>query len=237
MMKLIKLELKRNNIRTYLLASAASSAFLLVFIYFIANAAQLENTAEFTNYANIFRFACVISLLIFGAMSAVMYSRYIIGEYFGKRVALLFSYPVNRSKVLLAKLLLVFAFTSISMIICTFVPFFVFYLSESVSPIVKQDVLSLGVLTDAAKMLAVSALTLGGAGIVAMRIGFIKKSVPITIISAIVLCALCGNVLIALFQNNAASFNGVIIAAAGLAATAIVMAELSRRVNRMEVEI
>lgn len=45
MLKLIKLELKRNNIRTYLLASAVSCVILLGIIYFVASAAQLEDIA------------------------------------------------------------------------------------------------------------------------------------------------------------------------------------------------
>lgn len=247
MLNLMKLELKRNNIRTYLVSSAVSCAVLLGFIYFVAYTAQLGDTEEFRNagiafrsYTNIFRLVGIISLVVFGTMSAVMYSRFIIGEYTGKRAALVFSYPVSRSKVLLAKLLLVFAFTSASMIICTSIPYVVFYITESVSPIVVQDVLTISLVTDALKMLGVSVLALGGVGIVSMRLGFIKKSVPTAMISAILLSAFYGNTLSALYGSTATSETGVlsslIIGGIGLFATIFVMVELSNKVNKMEVE-
>ncbi len=156
MLKLIKLELKRNNIRVYLAVSAAACVILLSFIYFIASAAQLENTEEFVNagimfrnYASIFQLFSILSLVFFSTMSAVMYSRFIIGEYTGKRAALMFSYPVSRNKVLLAKLLLVFICTSVLMIMGTSVPYIVFYVTESISPIVTQDTMTFSVVADA----------------------------------------------------------------------------------------
>lgn len=236
MMKLIKLELKRNNIRTYLLASAVSCAALLGFIYLIANAAQLEDSSAreiaFRSYTNIFRLIGIISLVIFSIMSAIMYSKLIIGEYTGKRAALLFSYPVSRNKILLSKLLLVFVFTSVSMLICTAIPYIVFSITESVSPIVVQDVMTMGLIKDALKTLGVSVLALGGIGIVSLRIGFIQKSVPTTLISALLLSAIYGN--IAINANNI--LFRILISGIGLIVTVTVIVELSNKVNKMEVE-
>lgn len=236
MIKLIKLELKRNNIRTYLLASAVSCIVLLGFIYLIANAAQLEDSSAreiaFRSYTNIFRLIGIISLVIFSIMSATMYSKLIIGEYTGKRAALLFSYPVSRSKILLAKLLLVFVFTSVSMLICTAIPYIVFSITESVSPIVVQDVMTIGLIQDALRTLCVSILALGGIGIVSLRIGFIQKSVPTTLISALLLSAIYGNA--AINANN--TLFRILISGVGLVVAVTVIVELSNKVNKMEAE-
>jgi len=107
MLKLISLELKRNNIRAYVIANVIICGILLAFIYFVAYVAQVETGVreiQFRNYKNIFRLTGTISLIVFSIMSGVMYSRFIIGEYSGKRAALLFSYPVSRTKVLISKL-------------------------------------------------------------------------------------------------------------------------------------
>ena len=236
MIRLIKLELKRNNIRTYLVASAISCLVLLGFIYLIANAAQLEDSSSreivFRSYTNIFRLIGIISLVVFSTMSAIMYSRLIIGEYTGKRAALLFSYPVSRSKILLAKLLLVFVFTSVSMLICTTIPYIIFSITESVSPIVVQDVMTMDLLIDALKTSGIAVIALGGIGIVSLRIGFIQKSVPTTLISAILLSAIYGNASI----NTNDILSSVLISGIGLIAAIIVMTELSNKVNKMEVE-
>ncbi|WFR58114.1 ABC transporter permease [Anaerocolumna sp. AGMB13025] len=235
MKKLIKLELRRNNLRTYLVSSAVSCLVLLVLIYFIAYAAQLEDSSAreivFRSYTNIFRLTGIISLVVFATMSAIMYSRLIIGEYTGKRAALLFSYPVSRSKILFAKLLLVFVFTSVSMLICTAIPYLVFSITESVSPIVVQDVMTVRLVADALKTSSVAVIALGGIGIVSLRIGFIQKSVPATLISAILLSTIYGNAAI----NASSILSSMLISGIGLVVAVAVMIELSNKVNKMEV--
>lgn len=236
MRKLIKLELKRNNLRTYLAASAVLCVVLLGSIYFIACAAQLEDSGvreiAFRSYTNIFRLTGIISLVVFSTMSAIMYSRLIIEEYTGKRAALLFSYPVSRGKILLAKVLLVFVFSSISMLICTAIPYLVFGLTETVSPIVVQDVMTGGVVAEALKTSGAAVLALGGIGIVSLRIGFIRKSVPTTLICTLLLSSVYGNAAI-----NANGFPAsLLINGFGLAAAAIVITELTNKINKMEVE-
>lgn len=236
MLKLIKLELRRNNIRTYLLASAVSCVILLGIIYFIASAAQLEDSTTsqlaFRSYENIFRLIGIISLVIFSTMSGIMYSKLVIGEYTGKRVALLFSYPVNRGKILVAKLLLVFGFTLVSMLICTAIPYIVFSITESFSPIVVQDAMTTGLVIDALKTSVISVLALGGIGVVSLRIGFIHKSVPTTLISSILLSSIYGNAAI----NASGILSSVLISGVGLIVAVAVIAELSNKVNKMEVE-
>ncbi len=236
MIKLMRLELKRNNVRQYLLASAVICLVLIGFTYLVAFASQLEDTnasqREFRNYSNIFRLICIISLTAFSAMSSIMYSRLVIAEYTGKRAALLFSYPVSRSRILLAKILLVFLFTSAAMLICTAIPYILFSATESTSQIITQDVITRDLVADTLKTALIAVLALGGIGIVALRIGFINKSVPTTLISALLLSAVYGNAAIT-------TSNGVIsllVSGFGLVAAAALMAELSARINKMEVE-
>lgn len=234
MLKLMRLELKRNHLRTYVVASIISCVVLLAFLYFAAYVAQVESgprDIQFRSYTNIFRLAGAIGMMIFSIMSAVMYSRLIISEYTGKRAALLFSYPVSRSKILLAKLLLVFVFTSVSMLICTAIPYIIFSITESISPIVVQDVMTMELVADTLKVLSVAILAVSGIGIVSMRIGFIKKSIPATLISAFLLSGVYGNAAI-----NAKGVSSLFISGIGLIATVLVMVELSNKVNKMEVE-
>lgn len=235
MIKLIGLELKRNNIRTYVAASALSCIALVAFIYFIAYVAQVDTSRtemEFQNYTDIFRFTRAISIIIFSTLSAVMYSRFVIEEYSGKRAALLFSYPVSRSKILSAKLLLVFMFTSVSMMIGTAIPYIIFSITESVSPIVVQDVITMELVTDALKTSGIAVLALSGIGIVSLRIGFVQKSIPAALISAILLSAVYVNATI--YANSILS--SMLISAISLIIALITMIELSNKVTRMEVE-
>jgi ABC-type transport system involved in multi-copper enzyme maturation permease subunit len=132
MMKLINLELQRINLRPYLISSTISGFVLLAFTYFIAYVAQVEQEVQFMSYENIFLFTGAMSVLIFGVLSATMYEKLIIEEYSGKRLALLFSYPVGRKKAFSAKILIVFLFVVLSMLLCTILPiFFLLLLNRS----------------------------------------------------------------------------------------------------------
>ena len=70
-------------------------------------------------------------------------------------------------------------------------------------------------------------------GVVAMGIGFIKKSVPATIISAVVIVAGLSNIFATVIDGN--SFVYVVLLVAFVSATAVVL-NLLGKVNRMEVE-
>lgn len=119
MTRLIKLELERINLRPYFISSAIFGIVQLVLTYFVAYVAQAEQEIQFMNYKNILLFTGTISTLLFGILSATMYSKLIIEEYSGKRLALLFSYPVGYQKIFIAKTLIVLLFVMLSMFICT----------------------------------------------------------------------------------------------------------------------
>ncbi|NMM51085.1 ABC transporter permease [Paenibacillus aquistagni] len=232
MLKLMRLELQRNKLTTYFTASAIACVCLIGFIYFVAYVAQVENEIDFQNYSNIFLFTSVVSMIVYAIMAAVMYSRFVIDEYRGKMMLLLFSYPISRKKMLLAKMLLIMSFTTLAMIVSNIPPLIIFSISETISPIVS-DTLSTGLILNVVKTIFILGVSLNTICLVALRIGFAKKSVPATIVLSFVLCALYGNAIIASFGNDA-----VILALCLLMLIiggAIVL-ELLNKVHRMEFE-
>lgn len=62
MIKLIKLERQHLHLKTYVMTSLIIGLFILVFTYFVANVAQIEQETEFMVYENIF---LVLSALCF----------------------------------------------------------------------------------------------------------------------------------------------------------------------------
>ncbi|MCM3783804.1 ABC transporter permease [Neobacillus mesonae] len=232
MIRLMKLEIRRNRLSTYLNAAIISSIVLIGFIYFIAYVAQVENEADFQNYPNIFLFTSVISMLIFCVLSSVMYSRFVIEEYSGSKLLLLFSYPLQRGKVLLAKVAVIVLFTTIAMFLSMVPAFLLFSLTETISPIVN-DTLSIDLILSLLKIMIVFSISVNGISLAAMRIGFVNKSTPTAIISAFILCALLANAIIGSFGNDILLFSFLaVFTAVGLG---IVM-NLSHKVEHMEVE-
>lgn len=232
MITLMKYELQRINLRPYLVSSAVFGIVLLVFTYFVAFVAQIEQETQFMTYDNIFRFTSAISIILFGALSAAMYAKLIIEEYSGKRLALLFSYPVSRKKIFAAKVLVVSSFVLSSMLLCTAASIFIFSLTESAFPIVS-DVMTADLLVAVLKMTAVSLVAVSAIGVLAMWFGFIKKSISVTLISAFILSAIYGNVAIGAYGSTLIALPVLFISFLIILAVPIV---LSNKINHMEVE-
>lgn len=232
MIRLMKLEIQRINLRPYIISSVVFCMVLLGFTYFVAYVAQVEQEAEFMSYINIFRFTGAMSILLFGILSATIHAKLIIEEYSGKRLALLFSYPVSRKKIFAAKVLIVFLFVTLSMLVCTILPICIFTGTESLSPIVS-DTMTSDVFLQVLKTLFISLVVVNAIGLLAMRIGFNKKSVPVTLISAFILTGIYGNIAIGGVGNNNYSLP---IIGISLFVILAVFVTLSHKINQMEVE-
>ena len=232
MLRMMKLEMKRNHLGSYVTASIIFGIVLIGFMYFVAYVAQVENEPDFQTYPNIFLFTTIVSMIVFSVLSSVMYSRFVIEEYSGTRLVLLFSYPVNRKKVLLAKVGIVVLFTTVSMIICNIPAVLIFSLTESFIPIVS-DTLSIGLLMSIIKMILVLSISVNGICIIAMRIGFVKKSIPTTMVTSFILSAVYANAMIGSFGNDAILFSLLTLV---VAVSTFILWELMNKVNSMEID-
>ena len=73
MFKLIKLELKRNNIKTYVIASSVTFIVMLGFIYLFAYAPQINPDPDlqiFAGYPKIISLFSTLSMAVFATLSA-----------------------------------------------------------------------------------------------------------------------------------------------------------------------
>lgn len=133
MNKLIKFELKRNSLKTYHIAVVIITVVILSFLYLLAAIPQIDaadsDTEMFMSYDFIIGLGNIISMAIFSIMSSVMASKFIVDEYTGKKAILLFSYPVDRKKILDAKIIMVFSYTAISMLVCNGIAITVFFIN------------------------------------------------------------------------------------------------------------
>ena len=236
MLKLIKLELERNHIRTYVTASIIIALCMLGFIYLFAYAPKLEPDDKdlqlFAGYNNLIPLFAVLNMAAFCVLSAVMYSKFIIEDYSGKRPLLLFSYPVSRKKILLSKLSVVSIFTILSLVISDLLIFTVFGVTEKFISLVEEPFTTALVLL-AVKMTIVMAFISASIGIIAVAIGFIKKSVPTTIVSAVLLSSLMCNIVANATLNITTLY---IIALIVIIVGILSSINLMHKVHTMEVE-
>lgn len=235
MLKLMKLELRRNSLKTYNIATAAITVVMLGMVYLFANVPTLEpNESEaymFTSYTNITSLVCVLSMASFAILSATMYSRFVVEEYAGKRAVLLFSYPVSRKKIFNSKIAVVFLYTFLAMLVSSVCVFGVFYLTEVIRPIV-QDSLSLPVIAKTLGLIMVYSVLASILGILSLLFGMMKKSVPATIISEVVIIAVLCNVFM---LGMGSVMMPLILAVVFAIIVLIVLSVLVKRVSVMEV--
>jgi ABC-type transport system involved in multi-copper enzyme maturation permease subunit len=235
MRKLIALELKRNRLRPYHIATLICGLTMLGFQYLMAAIPYMDPTepdAElFSQYPFLMGITCLVCMAIFSILSAVMASRFVVEEYSRKRAILLLSYPISRKKVLCAKLVLVFAYTVSAMLLCGAVIQAVFFLTESLFPLCS-DQLTINMFLQSLGFLLSCSILAGLLGVVSLWFGFRKKSVSMTIVASVVLAALVCQVIAA-----ALAFLPMMGAALGVTGilAALAIKNLLRQINNMEV--
>ena len=235
MCNLIALELKRNRLRPYHIATLICGLTMLGFQYLMAAIPYMDPTepdAElFSQYPFLMGITCLVCMAIFSILSAVMASRFVVEEYSRKRAILLLSYPISRKKVLCAKLVLVFAYTVGAMLLCGAVIQAVFFLTESLFPLCS-DQLTINMFLQSLGFLLSCSILAGLLGVVSLWFGFRKKSVSMTIVASVVLAALVCQVIAA-----ALAFLPMMGAALGVTGilAALAIKNLLRQINNMEV--
>ena len=223
MKTLIRLELRRTNFRTYVISALIIAVIMLGFLYLFAYAPMLEtNDADmkiFSGYENLIPLYGVLNMTVFCVLAAVIYSKLIIEEYSGKRPILLFSYPINRKKIMLSKLCIVFVFI-------------IFGVSEKFLHLVSGD-FTYSIMFQAIETTLIMSLSAASIGIIAVGIGFIKKSVPTTIVSAVLIASLMCNIVANTTSSKIAMYIFVaVMILIGIMFSAILM----KKVEVMEVE-
>ena len=235
MNKLISLEVKRNRLRPYHIAVLIGGFTLLAFHYFMAAIPLIDPTeadiAMFSSYDFLFNLNHLVSMAIFGILGAVMGTRFVIAEYSGAKAILLFSYPIRRKKMMGAKLWLVFCYPVAAMLLCGIVIDSVFFVTENLFPLMC-DHLTWETIGWAFLFLLCHSLLAGAVALLSIWIGFLKQSIPVTIVTAVITATILCQVLSAAF-----SFRPVLFILLGIAVIAAMVAVkgLFYQVENMEV--
>lgn len=202
--KLIYLEIKKYQLKTYFLAIGIISLVILIFLYtfaLIAYAGGEVDVIEFSTYENIWTLINALQTVAYAVLISVMFSTFIIKEYAGKLNLLLFTYPVDKSTLLKAKVLLVSIIGIGGMLLGSALIFLIFFISEQIFPLVP-DAFSFGNIIKIWGELLLCSVYVLCVGIVATKIGFIKMSVQTTIVSAIIIASCSANIISTMSYTN-----------------------------------
>ena len=221
-LKLIKLEMKKVKMGGYIRKAFIANLVIIAIMIIMVFAPKNEGEIGFTNFNNTFLMIESLVKATFIIFASVLLARFIIEEYKSNTITVLFMYPINRKKLMIAKLIIVVLFTFIAMILSNIFIDFVLCMVNNFYNFIPDKLTTTLVLNNF-MTICVNALAATGMGLIPLFFGMRKKSVPTTIISAIIIVSIvCGN-------NGGVSLCSFIAIPISLAVVGVVIAYLSIR--------
>ncbi|GAA1473537.1 hypothetical protein P4N68_08160 [Corynebacterium felinum] len=224
MNRLLRLELGRYYSSAMGIGLATFTA-MLGFLYFFALVGKMDQdpaNAMFRQYSAVFAMSFTISMCVAVIYGAVVYARFIVTDYVGNRRIQLYTYPLGRKTLFLAKNIacasVQLAATFLGLLVATCV----FFLSEAFSPLVEGKTGSILWIEVLLKVVVVTFLALA-LSLISGIVGMWRRSVITTIIVAILAVCMAGNI-IAFSLNASVVYSAIATVVAAIVAVTMVVA-------------
>ncbi|MFG6345403.1 MAG: ABC transporter permease [Lachnospiraceae bacterium] len=213
MMKLIRLEWKKNNILKYIRNAVITTTVLLVFILMAARELETKETVESYGKGMLDSSVGLFVHMSYIIFTGVMIAAYIVGAYEKKTMNLMFSYPIKRRKIILAKVSAVWIFNFLAMVVSKAVLYLALILTKSFTGITAVGIQAgkpsfwLEAVLSSAAMVSIS--------FIALPIGLKMKSSRAAIVASVIIVFLTqGNIGGATLVNNMTFYAMLFVAAA-----------------------
>lgn len=126
MTHLIKLELKKFGITRNIIFTFAAILLSILFITVSLWDSMTDSEQTKDTFESTFLVIGLLISFIFLVYSSVLTARLVIGEYNQRTITIMFSYPLNRKKLIASKLIIIMIYTAISIMIgyiccCTYI--------------------------------------------------------------------------------------------------------------------
>lgn len=227
--KLIQLELKKNRLSTMILTMIVITFSILGFMILIGFIEKMEGLQAFNDYEEALTIIDTLIRVVFIIYASVLVAKFVISEYKNKTITILFSYPISRKKLFAAKLTIIFIFTLGSILIANLIATASFlFVSEQFELLSGSPTKEL--IYRHTMNVLLQAVASAGISLIPIFFGMLRKSVPTTIISSILIVTVFSS------HNNGFSLSSIIAIPISLACIGIFIAWLSiRQVNNADV--
>ena len=192
MRKLITLEIKKFKLFSYLNGVLITNFVIMGFLCMLYFGEKNDGNIAFVSYETAFTDFGSLIRAAFTIFASVLIARLFIEEYKSNSITLMFMYPIKRKKIMIAKLLIVACFTFLTIFLSNILIGSAFYLADSYFHFVPKT-LTFEVLRDGLISMTLGAIASAGMALIPLFFGMWKKSVPATIISAIILVSLASS--------------------------------------------
>ncbi|MFQ6338920.1 ABC transporter permease [Bacillus sp. AF62] len=192
MLHLMKLELKKFKLGWYVKRAIIANIVILALMIFVSIIAQVEGDAEIRNPETILLMASTIVRATFIVFGSVLIARLIIGEYKNKTILIMFSYPINRKKIMASKLAITATVTFITVIVSNILVVGIFFGIDSYFSILPNSFTVDQLMQEGIKLVPLAIAT-AGMSLIPLYFGMRKRSVPTTIVSSLIVVTIAMN--------------------------------------------
>ncbi len=192
--KLIKLEWKKyNNGNGLITAALIMTAILALFIVGTAGELHSAETVEIYGKSMIDAAVDIFTHISYIIFTGVMLAIFLVGAYEKRTINLMFSYPIKRPKIMLSKVLAVWIFNYIALVISKLLLYAVLLTTKSFTHLSAADI-PMGSLTFWLNLFLSSAAMVSIA-FIALPIGLKFRSSKAAIVAAVIIaCLTQGNI-------------------------------------------
>ena len=184
MIQLMRLESKKYKLQYHIIGVIIAILLIMAFITISLVDSMTDTTQTKDTYESTFMAINLLVTTIFLIYASVLISKIVISEYNNKTIMILFCYPVSRKKLMTTKLLMVNIFTIVAMTIsylcCTFYLIGMDYFFDMVEGTFNTTYLNSYITRAVTSIVMSSVLCL-----IPFVIGMQKKSIPVTIVSSL----------------------------------------------------
>ncbi|MED1265193.1 ABC transporter permease [Bacillus mycoides] len=192
MLHLMKLELKKFKLGWYVRGAIIANIAILALMIFTSIVAQVEGDPEIRDPQMMLLTASTLVRATFIIFGSVLIARLIINEYKNKTILLMFSYPINRRKMMSSKLAIIAIVTFITVILSNILVVGVFFGIDSYFSILPNS-FTIDQLKQEGINLVPLAIATAGISLIPLYFGMRKRSVPTTIVSSLIVVSIAIN--------------------------------------------
>ncbi|MBJ8050924.1 ABC transporter permease [Bacillus cereus] len=193
MLRLMKLEIKKFKLGWYVKGAVIANIVILALLVFVSYVAQIEGDLEVTNPQTMLLMASTMVRGTFVVFAGVLIAKLVIEEYKNKTILLMFSYPINRKKMMASKLFITAILTFITVILSNIFVVGVFFTANSYFSMIPNSVTVEQLIQEGIKLVPF-AIAAAGTSLIPLYFGMRKYSVPTTVVSSIIFVVLsCQN--------------------------------------------
>ena len=192
MVRLMKLELKKFKLGWYVKGAIIANITILALMIFTSIVAQVEGDPEIRDSQMMLLTASTLVRATFIVFGSVLIARLIIGEYKNKTILLMFSYPINRKKMMISKLVITAIVTFITVIVSNILVVGIFFGIDSYFSILPNPFTVDQLVQEGIKLVPLAIAT-AGISLIPLYFGMRKRSVPTTIVSSIIVVSIAIN--------------------------------------------